>query len=334
MPPATTARRRSHAGEITMKCPIVPRIPTGVAATLLISGVLAAGVAVAADKQVSPVIKINEAARTTPITTTPLRGPLTMLSGSGGNITVLTGKQGKFMVDAGIAVSRPRLEKALQDLGNLPAKYVVNTHYHWDHTDGNSWLHDEGATIVGTEGTVKRVSVATRVDFWDTTFPPSSKGGIPTEVLRADKTYHFDGQTIEVRLLAPSHTDTDLYVIFKEANVAALGDLFWNGVYPFIDNQNGGGIDGMIKEDDAILAQLDDDVVLVPGHGPVGTKKQLQEFRDMLAGIRDNVAALKKQGKTEAEVVAAKPTAKYDKVYGNFLISPDFFTRIVYSGLK
>jgi glyoxylase-like metal-dependent hydrolase (beta-lactamase superfamily II) len=139
-----------------MKCPIVPRIPTGVAATLLISGVLAAGVAVAADKQVSPVIKINEAARTTPITTTPLRGPLTMLSGSGGNITVLTGKQGKFMVDAGIAVSRPRLEKALQDLGNLPAKYVVNTHYHWDHTDGNSWLHDEGATIVGTEGTVKR----------------------------------------------------------------------------------------------------------------------------------------------------------------------------------
>jgi glyoxylase-like metal-dependent hydrolase (beta-lactamase superfamily II) len=323
-----------HEGDIPMKCPIVPRICTGVAATLLISGGLAFGVAAAADKQVSPVVKINEAAKSAPITTTPLRGPLSMLSGSGGNITVLSGKHGKFLVDAGIAVSRPRVEKALQDISSLPPKYVVDTHYHWDHTDGNAWLHDEGATIVATAGTVKRVSVATRVDFWDTTFPPSPKSGIPTEVLRADKTYHFDGQTIEVKLLPPSHTDTDLFVLFKEANVAALGDLFWNGVYPFIDNQNGGGIDGMIEADDAILAQVDDNVVLVPGHGPVGTKKQLQDFRDMLAGIRDNVAALKKQGKTEEEVVAARPTAKYDAVYGQFLIDPAFFTRIVYEGLR
>lgn len=285
-------------------------------------------------KPVSPVIMINKAAATTPITATPLRGSLSMLSGSGGNITVLTGKQGKLMVDAGIAVSRPRVEAALAAISSAPVKYLINTHYHWDHTDGNPWVKDDGATIIATAGTVKRVSVATRVDDWDFTFPALPTKGIPTEILSANKTYHFDGQTIEVRLLDPSHTDTDLYVVFKEANVASLGDLFWNGVYPFIDNENGGGIDGMIKADDAILAALNDDVVLAPGHGPVGTKKQFREFRDMLAGVRDKVSALKKQGKSRDEVVAAKPTAQYDAVYGHFVIDPDFFTRIVYDGLR
>ncbi|UPG92127.1 MBL fold metallo-hydrolase [Luteibacter aegosomaticola] len=287
-----------------------------------------------AAKPTSPVIKINAAAATAPIETTPLRGSLSMLSGSGGNITVLTGKQGKLMVDAGIAVSRPRVEAAVNALGKGPIKYLINTHYHWDHTDGNPWVHEDGATIIATAGTVKRVSTTTRVDDWDFTFKPLAAAGIPSEVVKADKTYHFDGQTVEVKLADPSHTDTDLYVVFKEANVASLGDLFWNGVYPFIDNENGGGIDGMIKVDDMILGQLKDDVVLVPGHGPVGTKQQLRDFRDMLAGVRDNVAALKKQGKSRDEVVAAKPTAKWDDKYGHFVIDPDFFTRIVYDGLK
>jgi len=290
--------------------------------------------AAAAEQAVSPVIKINQAAATSPIDATPLRGPLTMLSGSGGNITVLNGKQGKLLVDAGIAVSRPRIEAALASIGKTPVKYLVNTHYHWDHTDGNPWVKDDGATILATKGTVDRVSRVTRVDDWNYTFQPLARKGIPTEVVRKDKMLTFDGQTVEIRLLDPSHTDTDLYVFFKEANVASLGDLFWNGVYPFIDNENGGGIDGMIKADDAILARLDDNVVLVPGHGPVGTRAQLQAFRDMLAGIRDNVAALKKQGKSRDEVVAAKPTAAYDAVYGHFVIDPDFFTRIVYDGLK
>jgi glyoxylase-like metal-dependent hydrolase (beta-lactamase superfamily II) len=287
-----------------------------------------------AAKPVSPVIMINKAAATTPIDTTPLRGSLSMLSGSGGNITVLTGKQGKLMVDAGIAVSRPRVESALAAISSAPVKYLINTHYHWDHTDGNTWVKDDGATIIATAGTVKRVSTSTRVDDWDFTFPALPAKGIPTEILTANKTYHFDGQTVEVRLLDPSHTDTDLYVVFREANVASLGDLFWNGVYPFIDNENGGGIDGMIKADDAILAALNDDVVLVPGHGPVGTKKQFRDFRDMLAGVREKVAALKKQGKSRDEVVAAKPTAQYDAIYGHFVIDPDFFTRIVYDGLR
>jgi len=310
------------------------RVSLAVSAAL---AVMACGATVADDAPPppsSPVVKINAAAPNAKIETTPLRGPLTMLSGSGGNITVLSGKQGQLMVDAGLAVSRAKVEAALAALGKRPLRYLINTHYHWDHTDGNPWVHEDGATIIATAGTVKRVSTTTRVDDWQFTFKPLPAGGIPTEIVTSDKTYHFDGQTVEVKLANPSHTDTDLYVIFKEANVASLGDLFWNGVYPFIDNENGGGIDGMIKADDAILAQLNDDVVIAPGHGPVGTKQQLREFRDMLAAVRDNVAALKKQGKSRDEVVAAKPTAKFDDKYGHFVIDPDFFTRIVYDGLK
>lgn len=310
-------------------------LPRIIALSLMASAFMGGGVGAMPDeKPVSPVVKINQAAATTPITATPLRGPLTMLSGSGGNVTVLDSPKGKLMVDAGIAVSRPRVEQALLAISHQPIRYVIDTHYHWDHTDGNTWTAEEGAKIIATAGTVKRVSTTTRVDFWDATFKPLPKAAIPSEVLTSDSTYHFGGQTVEVHLLVPSHTDTDLYVVFKEANVASLGDLFWNGVYPFIDNQNGGGIDGMIKADDAILARVNDDVILVPGHGDVGTKKQLQAFRDMLAGIRANVAELKSQGKSEAEVVAAKPTAQWDAVYGHFVIDPDFFTRIVYEGLK
>jgi len=152
-------------------------------------------------------------------------------------------------------------------------------------------------------------------------------------LVRTSKTYHFDDQTITLIRVAPAHTDGDLYVTIKPADVVFLGDLFWNGAYPFIDHENGGSIDGMIRADDAILAEVGDSTVIVPGHGPIGNRAQLVEFRDMLVAIRDKVAALKKHGKL-AEVVAAKPTGAYDAKYGNFVIDPDLFTRIVYDGLK
>src|SRR4051812_42273130 len=138
-----------------------------------ISGLLLSSLVLAqapATKPISPVIKINQAAVTAPIESTPLRGPLTMLSGSGGNITVLNGKEGKLMVDAGIAVSRPRIEAALNAISAARIKYLIDTHYHWDHTDGNAWVHEDGATIIGAAGTVKRDSTVTRVDDWDFTF--------------------------------------------------------------------------------------------------------------------------------------------------------------------
>jgi glyoxylase-like metal-dependent hydrolase (beta-lactamase superfamily II) len=282
----------------------------------------------------SPVIKINEAAAKAKITTTALKDNISVLEGSGGNIGVLTGPNGKFMVDGGIALSKAAIAEALAAISSAPPKYLVNTHYHWDHSDSNAWLHQAGATIIATPNTRRHLSTTTRVDDWNFTFKPTPAAGLPTVLVRKPKTYHFDGQTIRLIPVALAHTDSDLYVTFTPANVVFLGDLFWNGVYPFIDNEHGGSIDGMIRADNAILAAVKDDTVIVPGHGPVGNHAQLTEFRDMLVAIRDKVAALKKQGKTLPEVVAAKPTAAFDAKYGNFVIGPDFFTKLVYDGLK
>ena len=284
--------------------------------------------------RVSPVIKINEEAAKAPIETTKVREGIDVLSGSGGNIGVIVGANGKFMIDAGIAVSKPRVESAINALGKQPIRYLINTHYHWDHTDGNRWVAATGAKIISTAGTVKRVSQTTRVDDWDYTFKPLPKAVIPTIIVKNSKSWKLDEQTITATVTPPAHTDTDLYVTVQPADVVFLGDLFWNGVYPFIDNENGGSINGMVRVLDTILPHIGEHAVVVPGHGPVGTKADLQDFRDMLAGIRDNVAALKKQGKSRDEIIAAKPTAKYDAKYGHFVIDPDFFTRIVYDGLK
>lgn len=289
--------------------------------------------ALGADR-VSPVIKINEAAATAPIETVSLRDGISVLMGSGGNIGVVTGRDGKFMIDAGIAVSRPRVEAALNALGPQPVRYLVNTHYHWDHTDGNAWLAGKGVQVAATSGTIKRVSQTTRVDDWDFTFKPLPKSAVPGTVIKTSKHWTVDGQTITAIEVVPSHTDTDLYVTIQPADVVFLGDLFWNGVYPFIDNENGGGIDGMVRVLDRILPTISDKAVVVPGHGPVGGKADVKDFRDMLAGIRDNVAALKKQGKSRDEVIAAKPTAAWDAKYGHFVIDPDFFARIAYDGMR
>jgi glyoxylase-like metal-dependent hydrolase (beta-lactamase superfamily II) len=262
-----------------------------------------------------------------------LRGNISVLMGSGGNITVLTGSDGKLLVDAGIGVSRPRIQAALDRLGPAPVKYLVNTHWHWDHTDGNEWVHGLGATVIAQENVLKRLSATTRVEEWDYTFRPWPEGGRPTVTFKKEKTLRFDGETIHLRGFGPGHTDGDSIVYFKKADVMALGDIFWNGVYPFIDRDTGGSIDGMIRLVNASLKQVTDRTIIVSGHGPVGNRAQLVEFRDMLAAVRENVARLKKQGKSLKEVIAARPTAAYDAKWGNFVIDPAFFTRLVYAGL-
>jgi glyoxylase-like metal-dependent hydrolase (beta-lactamase superfamily II) len=281
----------------------------------------------------SPVTKINEAAAKSDITVQRLRGNISVLFGSGGNIVVLTGPDGKLLVDAGIAVSRAKIQAALDQISPAPIKYLINTHWHWDHTDGNEWVHALGATVIAHENTLKHLSVTTRVEDWSYTFQPVPAGGRPTVTITTDKTLKFDGESIVLKNYGPGHTDGDLSVYFPKADVLALGDNFWNGIYPFIDNGVGGVIDGMIRWVNITLPLVTDKTIIVPGHGPVGNRAQLVEFRDMLVAIRENVSRLKKQGKTLDEVIAAKPTAAYDAKWGGFVIDPAFFTRLVYAGV-
>ena len=253
--------------------------------------------------------------------------------GSGGNIVVLSDDEGKFLVDAGIRVSEGKVRAALNEIGPTQVKYLVNTHWHWDHTDGNEWLHGSGATIVAHQNTLKHLSQATHVDDWNWTMPPLPTGARPTILVNDSTTFMFAGDTIHVDHYGPGHTDGDVSVYFEKADVLALGDTFWNGSYPFIDNQDGGNINDAIKWADKEIERSTDKTIVVPGHGPVGTRSQLIEFRNMLAMVRDNVATLKRHGKSLDEVIAAKPSAAFDEKWGGFVIDPAHFVRLVYAGL-
>lgn len=277
--------------------------------------------------------KINAEAAKGNIQAHPLRGNLTELEGSGGNITVLNGPDGKFLVDAGIALSKDALQKSLNSIGPAPIKYVVNTHWHWDHADGNAWLHQAGATIIATPQTAKHLTEPSRVAAWEHTFTPVTPDGVPSVQLTSDKTYPMDGESVEVHPLVSSHTDGDISVYFRHADVLATGDEFWNGIYPYIDYEHGGGINGVIDVVDGYLKVVTDHTVIVPGHGPVGTRAQLVEYRDMLVGVRDRVAKLKHEGKTLDQVIAAKPTQPFDAKWGQFIITPALFTKLVYNSL-
>ena len=177
----------------------------------------------------SPVIKINEAAANSDVTVEPLRGNLSVLFGSGGNIVVLNGPDGKLLVDDGIAVSKDKIQAALDRISTEPIKYVINTHWHWDHTDGNEWVHNQGATIIAHENVLKRLSATNRVEDWNYTFQPWPLSGRPTVTFKTEKTLNFDGETVLVKHFGPGHTDGDAFVYFPNADVLVLGDTFGMG---------------------------------------------------------------------------------------------------------
>ncbi len=262
-----------------------------------------------------------------------IRRNISVLEGSGGNIAVLTGRDGKLLVEAGLSVSRPAITAALAAINADPIRHLINTHWHADHTDGNAWLHEAGAEITAHENTRKRLSVATRVEDWQWTFPAVSPGALPVNVFATEHEMYRNDTRISMKYYGPAHTDSDAWVHFTEADVVHVGDTWWNGVYPFIDYSTGGSIDGQIRAAETNLATFSRSTILIPGHGPVGGRAEIIEFRDMLVAVRGKVAALKKKGMSVTDVIAAKPTGAFDSKWGHFLISPALFTNLVYQGV-
>ncbi|MGJ5176479.1 MBL fold metallo-hydrolase [Bradyrhizobium oligotrophicum] len=277
---------------------------------------------------------IRTDAATASIKVHKLRGGVSVLEGSGGNVGVLSGPDGKVMIDAGITASKPRMLEALASLGNEPVRHLINTHWHFDHADGNEWVHDQGAAITAHENTRKHLKTMQRVEDWNFDFPALAPSAVPTDVFSERTRLAVNRSTIELQYYGPAHTDSDILVHFVEADILHVADTFWNGIYPFIDYSTGGSIDGMIRAADANLAKACDKTIVIAGHGvPVSDRAGLQDYRDMLVAIRDNVARLKKQEKTLEAVVAARPTAAFDAKWGQFVITPALFTKLVYEGV-
>ena len=268
------------------------------------------------------------------VTVQNLRRNISILSGAGGNIGVLIGPDGKLLVDAGIITARPHISEALASINGDPIKQLINTHWHFDHTGGNEWVHEAGASILAHENTRKHLSQPTRVEGnWQYTFPASPEGAIPSIVFKDEHTLDFNNTTLMLKYYSPAHTDSDISVYFPEADILHTGDTFWNRDYPFIDYASGGSIGGHISAAEANIAKVTDKTIVIPGHGAVGGKADLILFRDVLVEIRDKVAALKRQGKTLPEVISAKPGARYDAEWGNLFQNPADFAALVYQGV-
>ena len=277
---------------------------------------------------------IKDSAAKSAISTHKLRNGITILEGSGGNVAVLGGKDGLVMVDAGISVSQKQMTKALSEISPDPVSHLINTHWHFDHADGNPWIGADGAKIIAHANTRKYLSQIQRVEDWDYNFLPTARSGIPQHVFSKEHTLKLNDTTLDMKYYGPAHTDGDISVMFSEADILHVGDTYWNGIYPFIDHSTGGNIDGMIAASDANLAASTDKTIIIPGHGnPVSNRAELSDFRDMLVSIRENVAKLKQQGRSLEETVEAKPTAAFDEKWGQFVIDPAFFTRLVYAGV-
>jgi cyclase len=274
-----------------------------------------------------------------PLKIQKLSEDLTMFSGPGGSVLVLNGPDGKFVVDTFVAPAWPRLKKALDDLGNEPLKMVIDSHWHFDHTDNNAPLHAAGATVLAHEKTKKRMSESHELPvlYRDANgklsglhFDPSPVEALPQQTFSARHKLQANGETLVMEHVPAAHTDTDIYVHFEKANVIQMADLFFNGMYPYIDPGTGGKINGVIGAADKILSLAGNDTKIVAGHGPLGNKADLTKYRDMLVTTRDRVEKLKSEGKSAQEAAAEKPFADLDDIWGNGIINGDQFVQVVY----
>jgi glyoxylase-like metal-dependent hydrolase (beta-lactamase superfamily II) len=276
---------------------------------------------------------MRASAAETPIKVHRLRGGVSALVGSGGNIGVLAGPDGKVLVDAGMTASRGRIKEALGTLGPEPVRHVINTHWHFDHADGNEWLHQEGATDHRPRERPQAPRDRHPGRGLGLRLPRFPGGAVPTEVFATEKTLKANGTTVGLKYYGPSHTDGDVAVTFGEADILHTGDTYWNGLYPFIDYSTGGSLEGTIRATEANLAAATGATIVIPGHGPPASNRaELLAYRDMLLTVRDRVALLKRQGRSLAETVAAGPTADLDGKWGGFL-SPAMFTKLVFMGV-
>ncbi len=248
-----------------------------------------------------------------------------MLMGMGGNIGVSIGEDGVFMIDDQFAPLTTKIKTAVKALSEKPIRFVINTHWHYDHTGGNENLGNEGIVIVAHDKVRERMSKDNFIKAFNKKVPASPGVALPVITFNDRVTFHLNNQEIQVEHRNNAHTDGDSIVIFKSVNVIHMGDTFFNGLYPFIDASSDGDINGVIDTANHVLTMVDDKTKIIPGHGPLGDKKALVKYRDMLVTVRSRMQALIDQGKTLEEIIALKPNADFDELWGKSFLTPEAF---------
>ena len=263
------------------------------------------------------------------IKTTKVSGSVYMLEGSGGNIGVLVGNDGIILVDDQYAPLTEKIKKALAALSNKPIKFIINTHFHADHADGNKILGGEGVIIVAHENTRKRLSADQFIDAFKMEQKASPYEALPKITFSESVAFNMNGETVQVLHIKNAHTDGDAIIYFKESNVLHAGDVFVRYGLPFIDQQNGGNVDGMIAGAEQILKMINDETKIIPGHGQISNKKDLVDYKNMLQTVRKRVADGIKAGKTMDQIINSDPAKEFNTVFDKV-----FFVQSVYNSLK
>jgi len=257
-----------------------------------------------------------------------------MLIGEGGNIGVSCGSDGVLMVDAQFAPLTDRILAAVRTRTEGPLKLLVNTHWHQDHVGGNGNMKAQGALIAAHRNTRSRMCTEQFMGAVGSRVPASPPAALPDFTFTDTLTCHWNGDQINIFHAASAHTDGDVIVHFGQANVVQMGDTYFNGMYPFVDIDTGGSIDGMIAAADRVLALSDEATRIIPGHGALSDWTELQAYRNMMSGIRDAVANLIARGYSKEAIIAARPAARYDAVWGGGLLDADTFVDHVTTSLQ
>lgn len=252
-----------------------------------------------------------------------------MLSGAGGNVGLFVGDDAVFMIDDDFAPMAPKLRAAVAALTNRPVQFLLNTHFHFDHVGGNEAFGQAGTVIVAHDNVRRRLSGDQLIGFMGARQAASPRIALPVVTVPGELKLHLDGDEIHAFHVPAAHTDGDLIVHFRRANVVHMGDVFFHGMYPFIDGSSGGTADGVIAAFDRVLALADAQTRIIPGHGPLAGRAELQATRDMLATVTARIKAARQAGRSPEEIAASRPAAEFDAVYGNGFIKSDRFVQMM-----
>lgn len=258
-----------------------------------------------------------------------------MLTGAGGNIGLSVGDDAVFVIDDDFAALAPKIKAAIARITTKPVQFVLNTHFHFDHVGGNEAFGKDGALIVAHDNVRRRMSSDQLISLVNTTSPQpaSPKVALPVITVAGELTFHINGEEVHAFHVPRAHTDGDLIVHFRKSDVVHMGDTFFNGFYPFIDVSSGGSADGVVAAADRVLALATAKTRIIPGHGPLASKDDLQRYRDLLSAVAQRIRDLQRAGKTDKEIRAAKPSADFDAAYGQGFINPEVFVQMMLAAL-